>query len=66
MNMMIEYRYFVLAAVERLSGNLELIAWLPRTRHLQREQVLMRGIRHSRARELWTRLEANARLPVPE
>jgi hypothetical protein len=54
------------AAVERLSGNPELIAWLPRTRHLQKEQVLMHGIRLKRARKLWTRLEANAKLPGPE
>ena len=54
------------AAVEQLRGNPDLIAWLPRTRHLQREQVLMHGIRLSRARELLAVLEANAKLPGPK
>lgn len=40
LTMMIEFRYF------------ELIAWLPRTRGLQREQILIHGIRISCAEKL--------------
>lgn len=40
------------AAVERFMANEALQAWIPRTRGVQREQLLMLGIQHSRAEEL--------------
>ena len=40
------------ATIERFTNNPELIAWLPRTRGLQREQILMHGSRISRAEKL--------------
>lgn len=42
----------VSAAVERFIGNPALIAWVPRTRGVQREQLLMHGILLNRAENL--------------
>jgi hypothetical protein len=44
-------------AIERFSGNPALLAWLPRTRGVQREQILMNGILLNRAEELLADLQ---------
>jgi hypothetical protein len=44
-------------AVDRFIGNPELLAWLPRTRGIQREQLLMHGILLSRAEDLVASLQ---------
>lgn len=46
-------------AVERFTGDTELINWIPRTRGVQREHILMNGIRLNRAKQLLESLELN-------
>lgn len=50
----------VRAAAERLSANTELIAWLPRVRHLHFDQVYAHGVRLENARTLLGTLQAYA------
>ena len=44
-------------SIDRFMGNPMLLAWIPRTRGIQREQILMHGILLSRAKELLARLQ---------
>ena len=44
-------------AIERFTGNPALLAWVPRTRGVQREQILMHGILLSRAEDLLASLQ---------
>lgn len=48
------------AAIERYTSNTALVAWVPRTRGIQVEQILMNGIRLSRAGNLLEQLTAYA------
>jgi hypothetical protein len=50
-------------AIERFTNNPELLAWVPRTRGIQREQILMHGILLSRAEDLLARLKAYSAKP---
>jgi len=44
-------------AIERFMGNPALLAWVPRTRGIQREQILMHGVLLSRAEDLLASLQ---------
>jgi hypothetical protein len=44
-------------AIERFTGNPALLAWLPRTRGVQREQILMHGMLLNRAENLLVSLQ---------
>ncbi len=47
-------------AIERFIGNSALLAWVPRTRGIQREQILMHGVLLSRAEDLLVSLQSYA------